>query len=105
MAVPELPWALVAGAGATMHARSQSWPVPRAGAAAMEHVVVPELPRAMVVGAGATRHMVASELPCARIWEPRDIWACAPVLSFIFDLELVRGGTRSSGYRQHRLGL
>jgi hypothetical protein len=67
MAVPELPRALVAGAGATTHTRSQSWPVPGAGAAAMEHMVVLELPRTMVVGAGATRHMAAPELPCARI--------------------------------------
>jgi hypothetical protein len=70
------------------------------GAGATGHVAVPELPRALVAGAGAMRHVAAPELPCARRWEPRDMRACAPVLSFIFDLKLVRGGTRSSGYRQ-----
>jgi hypothetical protein len=65
------------------------------GAEATGHVAVSELPRALVAGAGAMRHVVALELPCARRWEPRDMRACAPVLSFIFDLKLIRGGTRS----------
>jgi hypothetical protein len=68
------------------------------------HVAVPELSGALVVGAGATRHVTASELPCARRWVSRDTQACALVLSFIFDLELVHGGTWSSGYRQWLLG-
>jgi hypothetical protein len=70
------------------------------GAEATGHVAVLELPQALVVGAGAMRHVTAPELPCARRREPRDTLACAPVLSFIFDLELVREGIRSSGYRQ-----
>jgi hypothetical protein len=51
-------------------------------------------------GAGATGHVAVPELPCARRREPRDTQACAPVLSFVFNLKLVRGVTRSSGYRQ-----
>jgi hypothetical protein len=69
------------------------------GAGVTGHVAVPELLRALVAGGGATRHVAALELPYVRRWEPRDTRACAPVLSFIFDLELVRGGTRSSWYR------
>jgi hypothetical protein len=71
--------------------RSRSCPVPGPGAGATGYVAVLELARALVAGVGATRHVAAPELPCARRWEPRDTWACAPVLPFIFDLELVRG--------------
>jgi hypothetical protein len=74
------------------------------GVGATGHVAVPELPRALVAGAGATRHVIASELPCARRWEPRDTQACVPVLSIVFDLELVCGGTRSLGYQQWSSG-
>jgi hypothetical protein len=71
------------------------------GAEATGHVVVPELPWALVAGAGVTRHVVAPKLPCARKWEPQETRACAPVLPFIFDLKLIRGGIWSSGYRQN----
>jgi hypothetical protein len=70
------------------------------GARATGRVAVSELSRALVAGAGATRHVMALEQPCARRWEPQDTRACAHVFPFIFDLKLIRGGTRSSGYRQ-----
>jgi hypothetical protein len=70
------------------------------GDGATGHVAVPELLRTLVAGAGATRHVTAPELPCAKRRESWDTRACAPVLPFVFDLKLVRGGTRSSGYRQ-----
>jgi hypothetical protein len=79
--------------------RSWSWHVPGAGAGATGHVVVPKLPWGLMAGARAMRHVVAPELPCARRWEPRETQACELILSFIFDLELVHGGTRFSGYR------
>jgi hypothetical protein len=64
----------------------------------MGHEAVLELLRTLVAGARATRHVAAPELPCARRWVPWDMWACAPVLCFIFNLELLRGGTWSLGY-------
>jgi hypothetical protein len=70
------------------------------GARATEHMVVPELPWALVAGAGAMRHVTALELPYARRREPRDTQACSPILPFVFDLKLVCGGTRFSGYQQ-----
>jgi hypothetical protein len=92
----KLSWALVAGAGATMHVMVLELPYARRWEPRPQgHVAVSELPRALVAGAGAMRHAAALELPCARRWEPRDMRACAPVLSFIFDLKLIRGGTRS----------
>jgi hypothetical protein len=66
----------------------------------MGHVAIPEMSRALVAGDGAMRHVVTPELPCSRRWMPQDTRACASVLSFIFYLELLHGGTRSSGYRQ-----
>jgi hypothetical protein len=95
------------GGGSWSHdacARSQSWPVPGVGAGAIGHVAAPELSRALVVGAEAMRHVGAPGLPYAKRWELRGTRACAPVLSFIFDLELVRGGIRSLGYQQWSQG-
>jgi hypothetical protein len=74
------------------------------GAGATAHVTVPELPRALVAGAGATRHMVALKLPCARRHESWDTSMCARLV-FRLDLDLVRGGIRSSGYRHIYSGI
>jgi hypothetical protein len=63
----------------------------------MGHVADPELSWALVAGATAMRHVVAPELPYARSRESWDTRVCAPVLPFVFDLKLVRGGIRSSG--------
>jgi hypothetical protein len=63
----------------------------------MRHVAVPELLQALLAGARATRHMTAPELPYTRRQEPQDTQACAPVLSFVFDLKLVREGIQGPG--------
>jgi hypothetical protein len=73
---------------------------PKTGAGSTGHMAVPELPRALAAGATAMRHAVALELPCARGRELRDTRACAPILPFVFDLKLICGGVRSSGYQQ-----
>jgi hypothetical protein len=51
---------------------------------------------------GGPRAVTVPELSCARRREPRDTLAGAPVLPFVFDLKLVRGGTRCLGYRHRR---
>jgi hypothetical protein len=120
MAAPELPYAgrcescdtrACGGDRAVAGPGGGSWshearggprvvPCPETGAGATGHVAVPELPRALMAGARAMRHAAAPELPSARRREPRGMRVCVPVLPFVFDLKLVCGGTRSSGYRQ-----
>jgi hypothetical protein len=79
----------VVGAGATRYATVPELSYARRRAT--RHVALPELLRALVAGAGATRHVAALELPYARRREPQDMWACVPVLPFVFDLKLIHG--------------
>jgi hypothetical protein len=54
-------------------------------------------------GAGATGRVAAPELPRVGTRElgPRDIWTRVSArLALCLDLELIRGGTQSVGYRQ-----
>jgi hypothetical protein len=107
MAVTELLRALVAGAGATRHAAVPELSYARSrghracggpgaavgpGGRSWSHKACdgPRTVMCQETGAGATRHVAAPKLPCARTREPRDTWACAPVLPFIFDLKLIR---------------